>query len=191
MKGKLLIFSGPSGSGKTTIVHHLLEVIPDLEFSVSATSRKKRPDETDGKDYFFITAKKFREKIIKNEFVEWEEVYVNQYYGTLKSEIERILNLGRNVVFDVDVRGGINIKKQYGKDALAIFVMPPSLKELEKRLRARLTEDEDSFRKRIGKAREEIGFSDQFDVVLVNDELNNTMRNSVNLVNNFLKNKEL
>lgn len=191
MKGKLLIFSGPSGSGKTTIVHHLLGVIPGLEFSVSATSREKRPNEIDGRDYYFMNAKKFRDKIRKSEFLEWEEVYENQYYGTLKSEVDRRLEHGRNVIFDVDVRGGINIKKQYKEDALAVFVMPPSMEELEKRLRQRLTEDEASFIKRIGKAREEIGFSDQFDIVLINDDLRHTLENAVNLVNKFLKNKDL
>jgi len=191
MKGKLLIFSGPSGSGKTTIVHHLLEVISQLEFSISATSRKKRPHEKNGKDYYFLSPRKFREKINKNEFLEWEEVYENQFYGTLKSEVDRILKMGRNIIFDVDVKGGLNIKKLYGKSALAIFVKTPSFEELDKRLRMRLTENEASFRKRMEKAQEEIVFCNKFDVILINDTLNEVLVQAEDLVRNFLFNKSL
>lgn len=187
MIGKLLIFSAPSGSGKTTIVQHLLRRIPGLEFSISATSRKMRANEQEGKDYYFITAENFRKKIENKEFLEWEEVYKDQYYGTLRSEVERIRSQGKHVVFDVDVVGGLNIKKQYGSDALAVFVKAPSYYELEKRLRMRSTEDEISFRKRMEKAKGELSFSDKFDVVLVNDELKETLINAEELVRNFLK----
>lgn len=134
MEGKLFIFSAPSGSGKTTIVRTLLEKDLNLEFSISATSRSKRENETDGKDYYFLSADDFKEKIDKDEFVEWEEVYENRFYGTLKSELERIWNQGKHVIFDVDVVGGLNIKKKYPDKALSIFIMPPSIEELEKRL---------------------------------------------------------
>jgi guanylate kinase len=186
MKGKLIIFSAPSGSGKTTLVHHLLKTIPGLEFSISATSRKKRPDEEDGKDYFFLSPQTFREKIKNNEFIEWEEVYENQYYGTLRSEVDRILVKGKNVIFDLDVKGGVNMKRQYGNNALAVFVQAPSLEELEKRLKLRSTEDEASFRKRISKAKEEMLYADQFDVIIVNDELSDTLKRAEEVVIQFL-----
>ncbi len=188
MKGKLFIFSAPSGSGKTTIVHHLLKTIPLLEFSVSATSRKIRSNEKDGQDYYFISADDFRKKIEKNEFIEWEEVYKDQFYGTLKSEVERIRNQGKHVVFDVDVVGGLNIKKQYGAEALAVFIKAPSIRELERRLKIRSTEDEESFKKRTEKAKKEMSFSDKFDVILVNDSLNETFSRAEELVRNFLNN---
>jgi guanylate kinase len=187
MKGKLPIFSAPSGSGKPTIVQHLLRKIPGLEFSISATSRKMRANEKNGKDYFFISSDDFRKKIENKEFLEWEEVYKDQYYGTLRSEVERIRNLGNHVIFDVDVVGALNIKKQYGPDAFAVFVKAPSYNELEKRLRMRSTEDELSFRKRMNKAKGEMSFSDKFDFVLVNSELKETLHNAEELVRNFLK----
>jgi len=139
-KGKLIIFSAPSGAGKTTIVHHLLKSGLDLQFSISAASREKRKNEIDGKDYYFIPADEFRKKIENNEFLEWEEVYKDHYYGTLKSEVERIWSEGLHVIFDVDVVGGMNIKKYYGDRALSVFVMPPSVKHLEERLRKRSTD---------------------------------------------------
>lgn len=184
--GKLIIFSAPSGSGKTTLVHHLLSK-PELKlaFSVSATSRAKRPNETDGKDYYFLSADEFRARIEKGDFLEWEEVYTNQFYGTLRSEIDRIHADGKTVVFDVDVVGGLNIKQQFGKDALAVFVQPPSVEELERRLRHRSTESEESLQKRVGKAAEELEFANQFDVILVNDELEAAKLKAEELVQEF------
>jgi len=187
-KGKLIIFSAPSGSGKTTLVHHLLSK-PDLKlaFSVSATSRAKRPNETDGEDYYFLTPEEFRSQIEKGDFLEWEEVYENQFYGTLRSEIDRIHSEGKAVVFDVDVVGGVNIKKEFGADALAIFVQSPSIEELERRLRSRSTESEESLAKRVGKATEELKFSNQFDVVLVNDNLEIAKKEAEKLVSDFIE----
>jgi len=184
--GKLIIFSAPSGSGKTTLVHHLLSK-PELKlaFSVSATSRSKRPNETDGKDYYFLSADEFRKRIDAGDFLEWEEVYNNQFYGTLRSEIDRIHAEGKHVMFDVDVVGGLNIKKQFGDDALAAFVKPPSIEELERRLRNRSTESEESLQKRVGKAAEEMEYADQFDVVLVNDDLDIAKAEAEKLVTDF------
>lgn len=186
-QGKLIIFSAPSGSGKTTLVHHLLSK-PELKlaFSVSATSREKRPNEIHGKDYYFLTPDEFRTRIDKNEFLEWEEVYENQFYGTLRSEIVRIHSEGKTVLFDVDVVGGLNIKKQFGDTALAVFVQPPSIEELERRLRSRSTESEESLAKRVGKAAEELEFSNQFDVVLVNDDLAVAKKEAEKLVADFI-----
>ncbi|MCF6366050.1 MAG: guanylate kinase [Bacteroidales bacterium] len=172
MTGKLVVFSAPSGSGKTTIVRRILsENVFNFEFSVSATSREKRDKEIQGKDYYFLSVDEFKDKIANSEFVEWEEVYKNQFYGTLKSEVERIRNKGSNVIFDVDVVGGINIKKQYEEECLTVFIMPPSIKELEKRLRNRETETEESLKKRLAKAEHEMTFLKYFDVVVVNDVL--------------------
>ena len=186
MKGKLLIFSAPSGSGKTTLVHYLLGLDLGLEFSVSATSREKRKNETDGKDYYFLSEYEFRKRIENNEFIEWEEVYPGQFYGTLASEVERIREKGNHVVFDVDVVGGLNIKKIYGSDALAVFVKAPSVEVLEDRLRARSTEDEASLKKRIGKAIGEMKYADRFDVVLVNDRLDEALLKVREIVKEFL-----
>ncbi len=187
MKGKLLIFSAPSGSGKTTVVQHLLRLYPELEFSISATSRKKRNNETDGKDYYFLSMDDFRKKIENHEFIEWEEVYEGLYYGTLKQEVERIRNKGCHVVFDVDVLGGLNIKKLYGDDALAVFVKAPSVKVLEERLRARSTEDEESLKKRIGKSIGEMSYAEKFDMILVNDTLEKALKDAEKIVMDFLK----
>ena len=186
-QGKLIIFSAPSGSGKTTLVHHLLSK-PELKlaFSVSATSRDKRPNEEYGKDYYFLTPDEFRSRIKKGDFLEWEEVYKDQFYGTLRSEIDRIHSEGKTVLFDVDVVGGVNIKKQFGDDALAVFVQPPSIEELERRLRSRSTESEESLAKRVGKAAEELEFSNQFDVVLVNDDLAVAKKEAEKLVADFI-----
>lgn len=186
MKGKLLIFSAPSGSGKTTIVKHLLKHIPGLEFSVSACSRARREGETDGKDYYFLSAQEFRKKIEEGEFVEWEEVYPNQYYGTLKSELERIWAGGHHVVFDVDVVGGLSLKKKFEKQALAIFIKAPSLEELEKRLRDRSTDDELSIRKRIDKASDEMKYAPEFDLTIVNDNLETACAEAEKAVHDFL-----
>ena len=185
-KGKLIIFSAPSGSGKTTIVHWLMQQIPGLAFSISATSRKKRPGETDGKDYYFLTVEEFKEKIRNNEFVEWEEVYENQFYGTLISEVERLRKEGKHVVFDVDVKGGMNIKRLYGNDAFSVFIMPPSIEELERRLRHRNTDDEESIRKRVKKAKYELQFAKHFDVVIVNDDLEKAEQETLKVVSSFI-----
>lgn len=172
MEGKLIIFSAPSGSGKTTIVKQLLENNPNLGFSISACTRDKRGrSEQDGQDYYFLTPDEFRKKIDEDAFVEWEEVYPGAYYGTLKSEIERIWASGKHVIFDVDVKGGLALKNYYKERALAIFVKVPSLEILEDRLRSRGTESEESLSKRIFKMKFEWAFQDKFDVVLVNDQL--------------------
>jgi guanylate kinase len=186
MKGKLIIFSAPSGAGKTTIVRHLLEKNLNLEFSVSATSREPRQNETNGKDYYFLTEKEFKQKIENSEFLEWEEVYKGIYYGSLKSEVERIRNLGKNVIFDVDVVGGLNIKKFYGNEALAIFVQPPSIEELRKRLISRSTETEEKIQMRIAKAEHELSFASQFDKLVTNNDLNQACREAEELIREFV-----
>jgi len=187
MEGKLIIFSAPSGSGKTTLVNHLLETNLALDFSVSATSRKPRPGEINGKNYYFISPSEFREKINNNEFIEWEEVYEDHYYGTLKSEIERIWADGKHVIFDVDVIGGLNLKKEFGNRALSIFVSVPSLRVLEERLRIRSTETEQKILQRLKKAREEMTYANQFDVILVNDDLCASVEAAVKVVKSFLE----
>ncbi len=169
--GKMFIFTAPSGAGKTTIVRHLLQKYDFLDFSVSATTRKKRPHEVDGKDYFFITPEEFRNKINNGEFAEWEEVYEDQYYGTLKSEIERVWAKGKHIVFDIEVKGATNIKKMYGDRCLAVFIRPPSLEVLIERLKNRKTESEKSLKKRIARVKKEMKYENTFDKVLVNDLL--------------------
>lgn len=186
MQGKLIIFSAPSGSGKTTIVKHLLSKPYNLGFSVSATSRAIRGSEVHGKDYYFLTPDEFRSRIENNEFLEWEEVYSGSYYGTLKSEVERLRNAGTNVVFDVDVVGGCNIKKYYGNEALSVFIQPPSIEELEKRLKARSTDTDEVIAKRVEKAAYELTFAPQFDVVLINDQLEKALNEAERLVERFL-----
>jgi guanylate kinase len=184
---KLIVFSAPSGSGKTTIVRHLVSTEElKLEFSVSACTRKKREGEVDGKDYYFLSVEQFRMKIDDNEFIEWEEVYKNLYYGTLKSEMERIRDNGNNVVFDVDVMGGLNLKRQFGKKALSVFVMPPSIEELQKRLEARGTDAPDKIRGRMAKAKFEMKYADKFDQILINDDLENTLKEAEQIVKKFL-----
>ena len=168
--GKLIVISAPSGAGKTSIVHYLLEKIPFLEFSISACSRKKRINETNGKDYHFLGIDGFKQKIEENAFLEWEEVYNNQYYGTLKSEVERIWDNGKSVIFDVDVIGGLNIKKQYPKKCLSVFIMPPSVDVLKKRLIKRGSESKEMMKRRLSKAKEELSKSQEFDVVILNDD---------------------
>ena len=185
-KGKCIIFSAPSGAGKTTIVHNLLGRDLGLEFSVSACSRDPRPNEVDGKDYHFLGAEKFRQKIQEDAFVEWEEVYSNNFYGTLKSEMQRIWSKGNTVIFDVDVIGGLNLKKKFKDDALAIFVNPPSYEELEKRLRGRSTESEDKINQRMEKASKELAFAPEFDIILVNDNLEDACDQAANQVREFL-----
>ena len=186
MKGKLVIFSAPSGSGKTSIVKALLEKLPKLEFSVSATSRPPRKGEENGKDYYFLSPSEFRQKIENDEFAEWEEVYSDNYYGTLKSEIQRIWDEGKHVIFDVDVVGGLNLKKKYGERALAVFVSVPSLTELENRLRNRSTESEEALANRIAKAKKEISYSPRFDEIILNRDLDIAVREAEVLVRHFL-----
>lgn len=186
MPGKLFIFSAPSGSGKTTIVQHLLKQDFKLEFSISATSRAKRTNEVNGKDYHFLSAEEFKIRIGNNEFLEWEEVYEGCFYGTLKSEVNRIIAEDKNVIFDVDVVGGTNIKKFYKEKALAIFIQPPSLKELENRLRKRNTDSEEVIAKRVEKFKFELAFSDQFDKVIVNDKLEDAFAEAETTLINFL-----
>ncbi len=185
-KGKLLIFSAPSGSGKTTIVKHLLQQGFNLEFSISATSREPREGEIHAKDYYFLPQSDFQQKVKNDDFLEWEEVYNGIYYGTLKSEVERIRNLGKNVIFDVDVVGGLNIKKFFGDEALAVFVKPPSVEELNKRLRNRSTETEKIIRMRIAKAEHEMSYADQFDVILINENLETTLKKAEQILTEFL-----
>ncbi len=186
--GKLIIFSAPSGAGKTSIVRKLMELMPDkLAFSVSACTRKQRPGEVHGKDYYFLSPEEFKANIQNGAFVEWEEVYENGFYGTLKSEIERIRNSGKNVLFDVDVEGGLSLKKIYQKDALAIFVMPPDEDVLETRLRGRGTEDEESLQKRLAKAKKELSYYKKFDKVILNDVLEHAVEEAETSVKNFIK----
>lgn len=186
MGGKAIIFSAPSGSGKTTIVRHLLANNPDLGFSISASTRDKRGrTEQDGKDYYFLTPEEFKKKIDEDEFIEWEEVYSGNFYGTLKSEIERIWNEGKNVVFDVDVKGGLNLKRYFGDKALAIFVSVPSLDTLKERLNERGTETEESLSRRIFKAKFETTFKDQFDAVLLNEDLATSLAEAQKLYDDF------
>lgn len=186
MKGKLVIFSAPSGSGKTTVVKHLLQNVEDLEFSISATSREPRGDEQHGRDYYFLSQMEFRKKIEDNEFLEWEEVYNHQYYGTLKSEVERLRNAGKHVIFDIDVEGGLNLKKAFREDALAVFVRPPSLEVMEQRLRNRGTDSEKQISKRIGKAEKEMAYANAFDLILVNKTLEKTLLEAEMIVKKFI-----
>ena len=185
---KVIIFSAPSGSGKTTVVRHLLEQVDDLEFSVSATTRPQREHEVDGADYYFLSENEFRRRIEAGEFLEYEEVYPGRFYGTLKSEVQRIWDRGKAVVFDVDVMGGINIKEHYGQKALAIFLRTPSFEELKKRLEGRNTENADEVKKRLDKAEYELGFQEKFDIVLINNVLEHTFTESESVVHYFLKN---
>jgi guanylate kinase len=186
-KGKLLIFSAPSGSGKTTLVKHVMEHVDNLAFSISATSRNKRYGEINGKDYYFLTVDEFKKKINNDEFVEWEEVYKDKFYGTLKSEVERIRNSGKNVVFDVDVVGGVNIKKLYGDEALGVFVMPPSIEVLKERLESRGTDNESDIKTRINKAEYELTFSNLFDEIIINDDLEKAKLETIELVKSFIE----
>ena len=185
-QGKLVVFSAPSGSGKTTLVNHLLKQHLPLGFSISATSRAPRGEEVDGKAYYFLSEAEFRTKIKEEAFVEYEEVYHGAFYGTLKSELERLWNEGKHVLFDIDVKGGLNTKAQYPKNTLAIFVQPPSLEELENRLRSRGTETEEKIQQRLDKSATELTFSQDFDVILVNDDLTQAKSEAVRLVKQFL-----
>ncbi len=183
---KVIIFSALSGSGKTTLVKHCLEHFPELEFSISCTTRNPRGTEKDGVDYHFISPEKFRQKIWEEAFVEFEEVYEDKYYGTLKSEVNRIWNDGKTVIFDVDVKGGIALKNYFGEQALSIFIMPPSIQELERRLIARATEDAETIQTRVEKAEQEMTFQNEFDKILVNTDLETAKAEIEKLVSEFL-----
>ena len=185
--GKLIIFSAPSGAGKTTIVRHLLTKFNNLEFSISATTRQPRGDEQDGKDYYFISQTDFLHRIAQKEFVEFEEVYSGTFYGTLRSEIERIWNTGKHVIFDIDVIGGLHLKRKYGEKALAIFVQPPSLEVLIARLSGRGTDSEEKLLERYAKAEKELAYSPQFDVILNNYELHIACKEAESLVKSFIE----
>ncbi len=185
--GKCIILSAPSGAGKTTIVRYLLSKFDSLSFSVSATSRERRSYEANGLHYYFLSAEEFRKKIKEDAFLEWEEVYKDQYYGTLKSEMTRIWDSGKHVIFDVDVVGGSNLKKYFGDKALAIFVQPPSIKVLEERLRNRSTETEETLKARLEKADHELTYSDKFDKVLINDDLDTACAEGCEMVKAFLE----
>lgn len=187
-KGKLIVFSAPSGAGKSTIVNHLLaqEDLP-LAFSISATSRKPRKGEIDGNHYYFISTDEFKTKIKNGDFLEWEEVYDGLFYGTLKSEVERIQAAGKYVIFDIDVVGGLNIKKQFPEQTLAVFVSPPSIAELENRLRKRNTESEEKINMRIAKAEKEMAFASQFDYIVENHHLDTALAEAYSVVKNFIE----
>ncbi|HBB07858.1 MAG TPA: guanylate kinase [Bacteroides sp.] len=185
--GKLIIFSAPSGSGKSTIINYLLKQGLDLAFSISATSRPPRGTERDGVEYFFLTPDEFRERIARGEFLEYEEVYPGRFYGTLKSQVEKQLAEGQNVIFDVDVVGGCNIKQYYGDRALSVFIQPPSVEELRRRLVGRGTDAPEVIADRVAKAEYELGFAPKFDVVVVNDDLETAERQALDIIRNFLK----
>ena len=188
-QGKLIVFSAPSGSGKTTIVRHLLKQKElNLEFSISATSRKKRGNEVDGKDYYYLSLKEFKNNIKNDAFLEWEEVYRDNFYGTLNSEVERIWDMGKHVIFDIDVSGGLRIKRKFPEQTLAIFVKPPSIDELKIRLKKRKTEDIDKINMRVAKASAELATAPLFDVVIENDNLENALNEANDLVNEFINN---
>lgn len=188
-QNRVIIFSAPSGSGKSTIVNHLLEKYPFLEFSISATSRAPRGGEKHGKEYFFYTTEEFEELIHKGAFVEYEEVYKGSYYGTLKREIERIWAKGHTILFDIDVKGGVNLKKIFGESAMAVFIKPPSVEELRNRLVGRGTDSPEAIQKRVAKAEEELTYEPLFDVVLVNDKLSDSLAEAESLVEKFVLNR--
>ena len=191
-KGKLIVFSAPSGSGKTTIVKHLLgKEDLNLEFSISAASREPREGEINGKDYYFISSKEFKTHIKNNDFLEWEEVYRDNFYGTLNSEIERIWAMGKNVIFDIDVAGGLRIKHKFPEETLAVFVKPPSVDELKRRLKQRSTESEEKINMRIAKASVELATAPQFDVIIKNYDLEIALEEAHQLVKDFVGKKSL
>lgn len=186
-KGKLIIFSAPSGSGKSTLINHLMSVSDKFEFSISATSRAPRGNEQNGKEYYFLSPEEFKTKIANKEFLEWEEVYPDKFYGTLLSEVERINNAGKVAIFDVDVKGGVNIKRFYKKHALSVFIKPPSIKELKRRLVGRGTDTAEVIKSRIRKASMELTYAKRFDKVVINDDLEKAKKNIVEVVCGFVK----
>jgi len=183
---KVIVFSAPSGSGKSSIIKKVLEHNHDFMFAVSACSRGKRPGETDGLDYHFLPIEEFKSKIRQDEFVEWEEVYAGQFYGTLKSEITRIFNLKKNVIFDLDVKGGLKIKSYFKEQALSIFIMPPSIETLHERLLLRGTETDETLQKRLARASMELNFAKQFDCQIINDKLDKAVEETLGAIDNFL-----
>ena len=188
MSGKLIILSAPSGAGKSTIINELLKENEfSLEFSISACNRKPRQGETHGKEYYFLSSQEFKQKLENDEFLEWEEVYENHFYGTLKSEIDRIFSKGNNVIFDIDIAGGLNIKKQYSEKAISIFIMPPSVQELERRLRTRGTDSEENINKRVDKAKYEISFANKFDKIVINEQIEKAVEDTKKLISEFIK----
>ena len=190
-EGKLIVFSAPSGSGKTTIVRHLLDIEKlNLEFSISATSREKRGREEEGKDYYFLSAEEFKSKIKNDEFLEWEEVYRDNFYGTLKTEVERIWAKGKHVIFDIDVSGGLRIKRKFPEETIAIFVQPPSIDELKIRLKKRKTESQDKINMRIAKASAELATAPLFDKIIFNDDLGKALQEAEELVEGFIQTKK-
>ncbi|MBR9919768.1 MAG: guanylate kinase [Bacteroidetes bacterium] len=186
-KGKLIVITAPSGAGKTTIVRHLLSEIEELAFSVSATSRKPRHYEKEGRDYYFLSAEDFRRKADNKEFLEWEEVYHNQFYGTLKSEVQRLWDSGKHIIFDIDVKGAVNIKSAYPEQTMTLFIKPPSKEVLFERLRKRNTEDEASLQKRFRRAEDELAYEERFDDSLINDDLDTALQEAENKVRQFLE----
>ena len=187
ISGKAIIFSAPSGAGKTTVVKHILKEIKNLSFSISACSRKKRKNEINGKDYHFLELNEFKNKIKAEEFIEWEEVYENNFYGTLKSEIIKIWKQNKHVIFDVDVIGGISLKKHFGDNAISIFIEPPTIEVLEERLKSRNTDSKEAINTRINKAIEELNYKKYFDYCIVNDDLNKTLHSAEKIIVEFLK----
>ena len=184
---KVIIFSAPSGSGKTTLVKYCLGVFPELQFSISATTRALRGEEIHGKDYFFLSVEEFKNLIAEDAFVEYEEVYQDKFYGTLKSEVERIWQEGKVVIFDVDVKGGVNLKKIFGENALSIFIAPPSIEELERRLISRATDDLETIKIRVAKAKEEMTYAEEFDQIIINDDLETAQKEIERIVRNFIE----
>lgn len=189
MNNKVIIFSAPSGSGKTTLVKHCLKVFPQLQFSISATTRALRGDEVHGKDYYFLSVDEFKNLISENAFVEHEEVYQDKFYGTLKSEVERIWGEGKVVIFDVDVKGGISLKNIFQEKALSIFISPPSIEELERRLIDRATDDLETIKTRVAKAKEEMTYAEEFDEIIINDDLDTAKKEIERLISHFIENE--